>query len=323
MGLGKKLKKIGGKVISSPIVNPVGAGIKKLTGIPVGTQLAIGAGLGAGMAGAGALGAGGAGAGGTVGATSAGTAGAAGGFWSSPGGGAFIGGGLSAIGSMAGAGIMAHGQEQANQATLQSAREQMEFQERMSNTAHQREVADLKAAGLNPVLSANAGASSPSGESAVIQNQAPDLRDVVRNAISSGMEIKNMENQSKEIESRIELMAAQRVREIASQEEALQSAKASKELARYRKIDADMLDRVNDWEKKHFKQYKYKKTMDHVVGPSVSTAKDAIDVALKVTGIGGLIKLIRGGKGKLDGSLKEMAERGYLKWLEKRKSGGK
>ena len=71
---------------------------------------------------------------------------------------------IGAVGSYFGA-------EQTNKASAEQASKMMDFQERMSNTAHQREVKDLIAAGLNPMLSAKlGGASSPAGGMAPVQN---------------------------------------------------------------------------------------------------------------------------------------------------------
>lgn len=90
---------------------------------------------------------------------------------------AFAGSTLASIGNA----VM---QNQTNKEQIALSREQMQFQERMSSTAHQRQVTDLRAAGLNPILSASlGGSSSPSGASA--QLKSPEVGDFGQMASSA------------------------------------------------------------------------------------------------------------------------------------------
>lgn len=79
---------------------------------------------------------------------------------------------ISAVSGLFGSAKEVEAQEQTNQANVDLARERMAFEERMSNTAHQREVADLEAAGINKLYTATggSGASTPAGAQAVLQN---------------------------------------------------------------------------------------------------------------------------------------------------------
>lgn len=107
----------------------------------------------------------------------------------------------------------ASAQKEANAANIKSSREQMQFQEYMSSTAHQRAVQDLRAAGINPLMAAGAAASTPSGamatSSPVVDQSKSKVTQALADSVNNGFSAYSLQKDLQQKDANLRLTRAQ------------------------------------------------------------------------------------------------------------------
>lgn len=187
------------------------------------------------------------------------------------------GSGSDFLGAIAGSAISAVAQERANRSNERIARENREWQERMSNTAHSREVVDLRNAGLNPILSATggSGASSPAGATATMNSVfSPDTMNAASSAFGRAIQRRQLENAVRLGDESIKTQQSQQSLNSANALQAMASAGAQYQLSNLYRANAVSSALSNMRESLRMPEYKAKAAPYRVADPAVSEATE-------------------------------------------------